>query len=278
AAIDTLAVQLVALTMAILTAESDPKSYRTSINGLRQPPRIVSVALCSSYAEHINNELKRLSMPELVLDQLKSDPAFITELNQQVSNPNALMKHDRLMNMGTTQGAFAALRGDYSANVVFTVNYLSNDRNALLYSPDQVWDQKIGDFVGHALALQMQSLNLASYTENAIRAWAKAVSINIIKSEGKRFKAPTAMEACQPFQVPLLPKSSWLNVQKLVSRFEESQFSSRGFEDWRSTAQNLINLSYGRKDDWKRAVGAAATKVTGSVTGRDLQAFLDHST
>ena len=56
------------------------------------------------------------------------------------------------------------------SRLVSTLAYIVNDHESLLCSPDKIWSQNVGDFVGHTVAQQVQSTNNTGFTKNVIRA------------------------------------------------------------------------------------------------------------
>ncbi|KAL7928951.1 hypothetical protein V8C35DRAFT_325577 [Trichoderma chlorosporum] len=249
--ITRLANQSAALALASVPGDNDPKGLREAVDKGKADINMQD-SLCrlaqACYTDHLNAELRRLGH-EKSLDDLKNDQTFLQAFKTRLSDPR-----EPIRDFYKSEGL---LHTNYGMHMIFVANYLFNDYEALLCSPDQMWTREFGDLMGKILAFHLDEINADSH--HTVRGAVKSAAVDLVVKNGNGKLQPVGVEdACLPFQTPLVDKLTTLTGQNL-EKVKNVTLSQTGFIDWASTAAVF-----------QRAIGTATNEQMSSTETRDV--------
>ncbi|OPB46053.1 hypothetical protein A0O28_0061730 [Trichoderma guizhouense] len=257
--ITRLANQSAALALASVPDVNDPKKLREADKADANMQDSLCRLAQACYADHLNSELRRLGHAKS-LDDLKNDPTFLQAFKTRLSDPREPIRD--------FYKSEALLHTNYSMHMIFVANYLFNDYETLLCSPDQMWTREFGNLMGKILAFHLDEINADKY--HTVRGAVKSAAVNlVVKNENGKLQPAGVTDACLPFQTPLIEQSATLTGESL-EKVKNVNLSQAGFSDWASTASIFVELWKGKQGDWQRAIGTTTSEQVSCVQTRDI--------
>ncbi|KAL6822001.1 hypothetical protein J3E69DRAFT_368161 [Trichoderma sp. SZMC 28015] len=256
--ITRLANQSAALALASVPDANDPKKLREDDKADANMQDSLCRLAQACYADHLNSELRRLGHGKL-LDDLKNDATFLQAFKARLSDPMEPIRD--------FYKSEALLHTNYSMHMIFVANYLFNDYETLLCSPDQMWTREFGNLMGKILAFHLEEINADD--DHTVRGAVKSAAVNlVVKNENGKLQPAGVTDACLPFQTPLIEQSALTGES--LEKVKNVTLSQTGFSDWASTASIFVELWKGKQGDWQRAIGTTTSEQVSCVQTRDV--------